>query len=275
MGTHRLQRSNRISRGLESLALLDPLCRGLADWLPRLFRVLCPFPAPPGSRPANGHRRQPLSAVIATTCASPASASGSVSGSTMPALPFSSSLLAALIAMPFLESLARHLAGFHPLRLVAPPLTLFTLSVFSKMAFGALTGFEYVAVFAGECRNPRRHLPRSVLAHRAHYRTDLYSRHQRHPGLRFALGRGRRCAHPKLLAAGCKPSASPVSCCRRRCCSCSSTIWPPFAPSSPSAHVCPWSPDGTILLPEWFSRLHPRYKTPINSVLFLGAATLW
>ena len=28
------------------------------------------------------------------------------------------------------------------------------------------------------------------------------------------------------------------------------------------------------LLPEWFSRLHPRYKTPINSVLFLGAATL-
>ena len=28
------------------------------------------------------------------------------------------------------------------------------------------------------------------------------------------------------------------------------------------------------LLPEWFSRLHPRYKTPVNSVLFLGAATL-
>jgi glutamate:GABA antiporter len=28
------------------------------------------------------------------------------------------------------------------------------------------------------------------------------------------------------------------------------------------------------LLPQWFSRLHPRYRTPINSVLFLGAATL-
>jgi amino acid transporter len=28
------------------------------------------------------------------------------------------------------------------------------------------------------------------------------------------------------------------------------------------------------LLPQWFSRLHPRYKTPINSILFLGAATL-
>ena len=28
------------------------------------------------------------------------------------------------------------------------------------------------------------------------------------------------------------------------------------------------------LVPEWFSRLHPGYKTPLNSVLFLGAATL-
>ena len=28
------------------------------------------------------------------------------------------------------------------------------------------------------------------------------------------------------------------------------------------------------LLPEWFSQLHPRYKTPMNSILVLGAATL-
>jgi amino acid transporter len=28
------------------------------------------------------------------------------------------------------------------------------------------------------------------------------------------------------------------------------------------------------LLPTWFSRLHPRYKTPINSILFVGAVTL-
>jgi glutamate:GABA antiporter len=28
------------------------------------------------------------------------------------------------------------------------------------------------------------------------------------------------------------------------------------------------------LLPAWFSRLHPRYKTPINSLLFVGAVTL-
>ncbi len=28
------------------------------------------------------------------------------------------------------------------------------------------------------------------------------------------------------------------------------------------------------LLPVWFSRLHPRYKTPINSIMFVGAITL-
>jgi len=28
------------------------------------------------------------------------------------------------------------------------------------------------------------------------------------------------------------------------------------------------------LLPAWFSRLHPRYKTPINSIMFVAAITL-
>jgi amino acid transporter len=28
------------------------------------------------------------------------------------------------------------------------------------------------------------------------------------------------------------------------------------------------------LLPSWFSRLHPRFKTPINSVIFVGVLTL-
>jgi len=28
------------------------------------------------------------------------------------------------------------------------------------------------------------------------------------------------------------------------------------------------------LLPEWFARLHKRYRTPVNSILFVGATTL-
>src|SRR5436309_10490235 len=27
-------------------------------------------------------------------------------------------------------------------------------------------------------------------------------------------------------------------------------------------------------LPNWLSRLHPRYKTPVNSIIFVGATTL-
>lgn len=28
------------------------------------------------------------------------------------------------------------------------------------------------------------------------------------------------------------------------------------------------------MLPDWFTRLHARHKTPVNSILFVGAATL-
>src|SRR6266481_649967 len=72
-------------------------------------------------------------------------------------------VIAMLIISPFLNLWRGTLTEYHPLALVAPPLTLFSLSVFSKMTFGALTGFEYVAALAGECRNPQRDLPRSVL----------------------------------------------------------------------------------------------------------------
>src|SRR5260370_8970359 len=65
--------------------------------------------------------------------------------------------------MPLIHAWQKTLTNYHPLHLVSPPLTLFTLSVFSKMTFGALCGFEYVAIFAGECRNPNRNLARSVL----------------------------------------------------------------------------------------------------------------
>ena len=46
-----------------------------------------------------------------------------------------------------------------------PALTLLNLNILGKMALGALSGFEYVAILAGECRNPARTIGRSV-AHR-------------------------------------------------------------------------------------------------------------
>src|ERR1700676_2350041 len=67
-----------------------------------------------------------------------------------------------LAALPFLRPGGQAVSGYHPLRLVMPPLSLFSFSVFSKMSFGALCRFEYAAIFAGESRNPGRHLTRAI-----------------------------------------------------------------------------------------------------------------
>ena len=43
-----------------------------------------------------------------------------------------------------------------------------------------------------------------------------------------------------------------------------------FAGNTRLPMVAGW--DG--LLPQWFTRVHPRYQTPVNSIVFVGAATL-
>jgi amino acid transporter len=43
-----------------------------------------------------------------------------------------------------------------------------------------------------------------------------------------------------------------------------------FAGNTRLPMVAGW--DG--LLPQWFTRVHPRYKTPVNSIVFVGGATL-
>ena len=65
--------------------------------------------------------------------------------------------------LPLLRPMTGTDPAYHPLPLVRPALTLLSLSVFTKMTFGALCGFEFVAIFAGECRNPARTLARSIL----------------------------------------------------------------------------------------------------------------
>ena len=183
-------------------------------------------------------------------------------------------VITALIAMPFLNLWHGTLAEYHPLRLVAPPLTLFTLSVFSKMAFGALTGFEYVAVFAGECRDPQRHLPRSVLlaapivalvyilATSAILAFVPPSAEDVVAPVAQALSRGVQAFGPPgfvMLPAMLFLFVYYLA-----------TFCAFFTVSTRLPMVAGWD----HLVPEWFSRLDPRYRTPVNSVMFLGAATL-
>jgi amino acid transporter len=180
--------------------------------------------------------------------------------------------VAALVALPLVNLRSGTLAAFHPLRLVAPPLTVFTLSVFSKMTFGALSGFEYVAIFAGESRNPARHIGRSILitapvialiyifttsAILAYVSPDAVDVIGPIPqALRRGFGTFGAVIVPVVIFLLLANYLSTFS------------LY--FSGSARLPMAAGWD----HLLPAWFSRLHSRYKTPVNSILFLGGATL-
>jgi glutamate:GABA antiporter len=180
--------------------------------------------------------------------------------------------VAVLVGLPLVKAWHGSPTAFHPLRLVAPPLTLFTLSVFSKMTFGALSGFEYVAIFAGESRNPARNIGRSILitaplialiyifttsAILAYVSPDAVDVIGPIPqALRLGFGNFGAVIVPVaifLLLANYLSTFSLY-----------------FSGSARLPMAAGWD----HLLPAWFSRLHTRYKTPVNSILFLGGATL-
>jgi len=180
--------------------------------------------------------------------------------------------VAVLVGLPVINLMRGTLSSFHPLRLVAPPLTVFTLSVFSKMTFGALSGFEYVAIFAGESRNPVRNIGRSILitapvivliyilttsAILAYVSPDAVDVIGPIPqALRRGFGNFGGAIVPVaifLLLANYLSTFSLY-----------------FSGSARLPMAAGWDQ----LLPSWFSRLHARYKTPMNSILFLGGATL-
>lgn len=181
--------------------------------------------------------------------------------------------IAALIAAPFLNVWRGVLTDYHPLRLVAPPLSLFSVSVFSKMTFGALTGFEYVAVFAGECRNPSRHLPRSVwlsapvvalvyiLATSAILAFVPPNAEDVVAPIPQSLAAGFHAFHINQLVMPVGVAFLLFYYLATFCAF--------FTASTRLPMVAGWD----HLLPGWFSRLHPRYKTPINSAFFIAACT--
>src|SRR5947209_18842091 len=70
---------------------------------------------------------------------------------------------AALLLLPWLNVAHGTLQTFHPLATAMPVVSLMSLNLLGKMGFGALGGFEYVAIHAGECRNPVRSIARSVV----------------------------------------------------------------------------------------------------------------
>jgi amino acid transporter len=181
----------------------------------------------------------------------------------------------ALIALPFVSLARGELKQYQPLQIVAPTISIFyCFNIFSKLAVGALSGFEYVAILAGETRAPARDIGRSVII-----ASPVIA-------VMFILGTSSVLAFigngqidligpvPQTLRLGLRsfPIAGAIA-------SVGILFMTVRSISSTSVHLTgssrlPMVAGWDQLLPGWFSRLHPRYKTPINSIIFVGALTL-
>jgi amino acid transporter len=180
---------------------------------------------------------------------------------------------AALLILPWLNLAKGAIPSFHPLETAMPVISLMSLNLLGKMGFGAFGGFEYVAIHAGECRNPVRTISRSVVI-----AAPIIA-------AMFILGTSSVLALvpfddidliapiPQVLSAGFRPLGSvawvaPVTILVLLIVRVAQASVM-FTGNTRLPMVAGW--DG--LLPSWFTAMHARYQTPVNSILFVGAMT--
>lgn len=187
-----------------------------------------------------------------------------------------------LILLPFAALFAGRIRAFHPFTFAVPDFSLANhdligknLNIFSKLALGALTGFEYVAILAGECKTPARSIGRSVIIAApiiavmfimgtasvlAFVRPDevdligpIAQVLTRGFGL-FGVVAGGVVSFVIIALIGRLVALMSIY----------------LTANARLPMVAGWDD----LLPAWFTRLHPRYKTPIHSILMVGGTAL-
>ena len=181
---------------------------------------------------------------------------------------------AALLIVPLVAAGHGKPVSYHPLDVSAPAFTPYSLNIFGKMALGALSGFEYVAIMAGESRSPARTIGRSVLLAAPVIalmfilgtnsvmslvpsdRIDLVSPIPQTLSIGFAGMGVARLIVPALILLLLLRQVGVVTMV--------------FNGTTRLPLVAGWD----NLLPAWFTRLHPRFRTPVNSILFVSGITL-
>ena len=178
-----------------------------------------------------------------------------------------------IILLPLLGLLTGNLHEYHPFRTSLPALTLLNLNILGKMGFGALGGFEYIAILAGETKAPARSVGRSVLI-----AAPIIA-------IMFVLGTSTVVAYiptndidlvgplPQVLRAGFAPFgiAGPLV-----TIAIVMTMAMRIAQSSVSFTAVtrlPMVAGWDSMLPAWFSRLHKKYQTPVNSIMLVGVSS--
>lgn len=183
-------------------------------------------------------------------------------------------IFATLLVLPLLNLANGTITDYQPLRTEMPVFTsLMTLNLLGKMGFGAFGGFEYVAIHAGEARDPVRTIGRSVAL-----AAPVIA-------LMFILGTSSVLSLvspdkidliapvPQVLSIGFGPLGiasivAPIAIVALLVIRLAqSSVM--FAATTRLPMVAGWD----NLLPAWFTKLHTKYRTPVNSILFVGAAT--
>lgn len=179
-------------------------------------------------------------------------------------------IFGALLLLPGLGLLTGNLREYHPFRTSMPALSLYNLNILGKMGFGALGGFEYIAILAGETKAPARSVGRSVLI-----AAPIIA-------LMFVLGTSTVVAFiptneidligplPQVLRVGFGPfgfagrlvTIAILMTLAMRVAQVSVS----FTAVARLPMVAGWD----RLLPEWFSRLHATYRTPVNSIVLVS-----
>jgi amino acid transporter len=180
-------------------------------------------------------------------------------------------IFGALLLLPWIGLATGHLKEYHPLRTSVPPVSLLNLNILGKIGFGALGGFEYVAILAGETRAPARSVGRSVLI-----ATPIIA-------LMFVLGTSTVVAYiptedidligpmAQVLRVGFGPFGIAGPLVTVAILMTLATRVAQVSVSFTAVARLPMVAGWDRLLPQWFCRLHAKYRTPVNSIALVGA----
>ncbi|MBV8477818.1 MAG: APC family permease, partial [Acidobacteria bacterium] len=179
-----------------------------------------------------------------------------------------------LLLLPLWPKLMGRSIAYTPVPWQTPSPNGFSLAVFGQMTVGALSGFEYVAIMAGECRGAALTIGRSVIIS-----APLIA-------LMFILGTSTVVAftpnEPINLIApipqtfrlafgtqgiGALVAPLAILLILSRGIAAASLIFTGLT-------RLPMTAGWDHLLPAWFTKLHPRHRTPINSILFVASLCL-
>jgi glutamate:GABA antiporter len=181
---------------------------------------------------------------------------------------------AILVTLPVWAILRGKAVAYTPIPLALPEVSWVSLAIFGQITVGGLSGFEYIGIMAGECRDAGRNIGKAVAISAPVI------------ALMFILG-----TSSVITFVGDKPidligpipqtfrAALGNSGFASRFASIAILLLLIRAISAGSFIFTgltrlPVTAGWDHLLPEWFSRLDPRRKTPVNSILFMAVLAI-